>query len=98
MKKNKSPFQRTFQQLFLFTLLLTFIGCSNPPVRHEIVKPRPVAAEDITTNKDIPQGHKEFIAGFLPDIHSSNNSILLLRNKILEFRDSLDIDAEVRVD
>jgi Bax protein len=71
-------------------MLLTIIGCSNPPVRHEIVKPRPVTADDIITNKDIPQGHKEFIAGFLPDIHTSNNSILLLRNKILEFNDSLE--------
>jgi Bax protein len=74
----------------LFIVLLTIAGCSNPPVRHEIVKPSTVSADDIITNKDIPQGHKEFIAGFLPDIHSSNNSILVLRNKILEFRDSLD--------
>ena len=89
MKKIKTPYQRTFQQLFLFIFMLSFFACSNPTTRHEIIKPKPIAAEDVKTNKDIPQGHKEFIASFLPKIHLSNNSTLLLRNKILEFRDSL---------
>ncbi len=89
MKKIDIHYQRTFKQPLLFILIIMFHACSSPPKRHEIVEPVPVTAEDIRTVKNLPQSHKTFLARFLPEIHTANNNILILRNKVLDLKDTL---------
>lgn len=72
-------------------MLLCMVSCSRRPVRHEIIEPSYIQADEITTTKNIPQTHREFLARFLPEIHKANNSILKQRNKVLDLLDTLEI-------
>jgi len=89
LKKYQTRYQRTFEQLLLLILLLMVGACSSKPERHVIIEPSPVHADDIRTVKDIPQTHKEFLARFLPEIHTANNAVLQLRNQALDIQDTL---------
>lgn len=90
LKKIGTHYQRTFKQLLLLLVIISLHSCSKPAKRHEIIKPVVVSADDIITRKDIPASHKEFLARFLPEIHKANNKILSLRNKVLDFQDTLN--------
>jgi len=93
LKKISIRYQRTFKQLLLLILILTLQACNRPSPRHEIVDPAPVATTDINTNRDIPESHKAFLARFLPEIHSANNKVLHLRNRVLDLQDTLKDEA-----
>jgi len=70
-------------------ILLTLCFCRRTTDRHPVTDPPVLHAGDIITPRNIPQGHKAFIARFLPEIQKANNEILRQRNRILDLRDSL---------
>lgn len=90
MKKYGIRYQRIFEQVFVLGIILFMVSCSGKTKRHEIIEPAAVKPDDISTTKDIPQSHKEFLARFLPEIHLANNGILQVRNATLDLKDSLD--------
>jgi Bax protein len=90
LKKNKTRYQRTFEQVFLFIMILSLQFCGTTSERHEIIPPLAVAPDNISTVKDIPETHKAFLARFLPEIHTANNQILTLRNQVLDLQDAIE--------
>lgn len=89
MKKINIRYQRTFEHLFLFIFIIFMQFCGSPADRHEVTPPLSISPEDISTTRNIPDSHKVFLARFLPEIHTANNNILILRNQVLDLQDSL---------
>ncbi len=89
MKKINIRYQRTFEHLFLFIFIIFMQFCGSPAERHEVTPPLSISPEDISTTRNIPDSHKVFLARFLPEIHTANNNILILRNQVLDLQDSL---------
>ena len=89
LKKISTHYQRTFKQFHILILIVLICSCSSPSIRHEIIHPASLSADDISTKKHIPQSHRIFLARFIPEIQQANNKILMYRNKILDFQDTL---------
>jgi len=76
-------------------MIILMASCARKSERHDIIEPSHIQAGDITTEKKIPQTHKEFLARFLPEIQKANNRILIQRNKALDIRDTLETDDQL---
>ncbi len=86
MKMIDRPY---FRVLILTMLSLSLCFCRRTAERHPITDPPVLHASDIITPRNVPNGHKAFIARFLPAIQKANNDILRQRNRILDIRDSI---------
>ncbi len=90
MIKNNLHYQPTFKHIAVVFLIFGLTFCKEPAKKHKIIEPASLSKEDIKTVRNIPDGHKEFLARFLPEIHLANNEILKERNHILDMKESLD--------
>lgn len=96
MRKTGSNLWQLFHLLILILIIFAFPCCQPPSPHHTITEPVKLSPEDIVTLRDIPEGHKAFIARFLPAIYRANNNILKERNRLYQLRDSLDEQGVLR--
>lgn len=90
MGKSDPYLWRILNHFILLGFIFLLLCCRNSSPYHIISAPANISAEDIVTARTILEGHKTFIARFLPAIYQANNNILLERNRIYDLRDSLD--------
>lgn len=70
---------RLVSSCFIFIALVFLFSCNQ-------AKKETIDLNDISTAKDIPQGHKAFIAMFYPAIVEANKSIMLDRANLINLR------------